>query len=535
MSSNSSVRGLPGVFVAAAERFGERPALEVDGAVLSYDELWVRARRLAATVAQTGTDNPLAAVVMQRSASGFAGILGTLLAGRGYVPMMPSLPPARLSLMIARAEVDTVILDAASLEHLDALVARAKRPLRFICPDLPGDELRGKVGEPASLDGGGHTLVGADALAPAEDWSAPEITPDDIAYLLFTSGSTGEPKGVMVAHRNIERFLDVVVERYGLRETDRFSHLFEITFDLSLFDLFAAWKAGGCLCVPSMGQRLLPSRYVTDAALTVWFSVPSAAVLMKEMRQLSPEAFPDLRVALFCGEALPVPVAEAFAAASPNAVLENIYGPTELTLACTHYRWHAQTPDESENGVVPIGEPYPGMTALVADEDLREVAPGETGELLMAGPQVTLGYWRDPERTAKAFVTPPGRDAVYYRTGDRVRAPREGQPMTFLGRLDSQVKIHGYRVELGEIEAVLRQEAGVDAAIALAWPPTPGGAAGVVAFVVHDALDEKAVLDAVARRLPKYMVPKEIRTLDAFPLNTNGKIDRKALRAQLEA
>jgi len=521
------------VFLSASIQHPDRPALEADGAALTYAQLRERALAIAATIQGRGAQNPLGAVLFQRSATGFAGILGTLAAGRGYVPMMPSLPAVRIALMLERSEVDVLIIDAASAKLLPELLGRASRPLRVIAPDLPAAKLREAV-DAGVVSSGEHTLVGADELAPASEWRPPSPSADDIAYLLFTSGSTGEPKGVMVAHRNIERFLDVVVERYALRETDRFSHLFEVTFDLSLFDMFAAWRVGGCLCVPSMGQRLLPARYVTDADLTVWFSVPSAAVLMKDMRQLGPDAFQRLRVVLFCGEALPVAVAAAFAEAAPNAVLENIYGPTELTLACTNYRWHDETPREAENDVVPIGEPYPEMTALIVDDAMEPVAPGETGELLMTGPQVTLGYWRDPERTAAAFVTPPGLDEVYYRTGDRVRAPTKDAPMTFLGRLDAQIKINGYRVELGEIEAVLRQEAGVDAAVALGWPLTPGGAGGVEAFVVHDALDVDAVLDAMAARLPKYMVPKQIHQIDAFALNTNGKIDRKALRRRLE-
>lgn len=560
--SNAPDPSLHGSFLASAARWPERPALEVDGESLTYVQLRERATSLAATLtegrarlaaaaeaqakaqpdagaAEDTAGAPLTAVLMQRSGWGFAGILGALCSGHGYVPMMPSLPIARVNLMLARADTRDVVVDAAGAKYVPEILDAAAHPMVVVCPELAADDARlGDEAQREAWRARGHLILGNGELVTHERHEPTHVDPDDIAYLLFTSGSTGEPKGVMVAHRNIRRFLDVVSERYGLRETDRFSHLFEITFDLSLFDMFAAWHVGGCMCVPTAGQRLLPSRYVTDAALTVWFSVPSAAVLMKDMKQLSAGAFPGLRVALFCGEALPVPVAAAFAEACPDAVVENIYGPTELTLACTHYRWHAGTPEEAENDVVPIGEPYPGMTALVVDEQLTPVAPGETGELIMAGPQRTLGYWRDEAKTAAAFVTPPGKDEVYYRTGDRVRAPADGRPMTFLGRMDSQLKINGYRVELGEIEAALRDAAEVDAAVALGWPPTPGGAGGVVAFLApptdHGVRDE-AILDVLAARLPKYMVPKRIVRLEQFPLNTNGKIDRKALRARLEA
>jgi acyl-coenzyme A synthetase/AMP-(fatty) acid ligase len=262
--------------------------------------------------------------------------------------------------------------------------------------------------------------------------------------------------------------------------------------------------------------------------------VPSTAVVLRKLRKLAPGAFPGLRLSLFCGEALPAELAAAWAAAAPGSIVENLYGPTELTIACTLYRWDPErSPRECEQGLVPIGAPYPGMQARVVDESLHEVPPGEAGELLMTGPQLSLGYWQDPERTAAAFVVPPGHDAVFYRTGDRVRRPRGDGPLAYLGRVDHQIKIQGYRVELGEIESTLREIAGVDVAIAVGWPENAGGADGVVAFLGADALDVAAVLRAARARLPNYMVPREIRLVREFPLNANGKVDRRALRRRI--
>ncbi|MEZ4248588.1 MAG: AMP-binding protein [Polyangiales bacterium] len=176
------------------------------------------------------------------------------------------------------------------------------------------------------------------------------------------------------------------------------------------------------------------------------------------------------------------------------------------------------------------------MEVLVVDEALHEVAVGETGELLMTGPQLTLGYYRDEERTAKAFVVPPGKDRVFYRTGDRVRRMPAGRPLVYLGRVDNQIKIQGYRAELGEIEAVLRDVSGADVAIAVGWPVTASGADGVVAFVAttEGADPEKIRLEA-AERLPSYMQPRFVRLVEEFPLNANGKVDRKALLEQLRS
>jgi non-ribosomal peptide synthetase component F len=339
----------------------------------------------------------------------------------------------------------------------------------------------------------------------------------------------------MVSHRNVTRFLRVMQERYSLNETDRLSQMFDMVFDLSVFDMFMAWEVGACVCVPSRQQVLLPADYIVESDLTVWFSVPSVAVLMKQLRFLQPEAFPHLRLSLFCGEALMAEVAHAWQMAAPNSVVENLYGPTEVTLACTVYRWQGQASQpDCENGVVPIGEPFPGMTAIVVNEDLKEVLPGQSGELLMAGPQVALGYWNDPAKTSQSFLRPPGHEAIFYRTGDLVRLPKGARPLTYLGRIDHQIKIRGLRVELGEIEGVLREVAGVDRTVALGWPIAAGGAEGIVAFLETRHADIDAVVAAAKSRLPGYMVPRTIRLIAEFPLNANGKVDRNALAKLLE-
>ena len=500
-------------FLRSAERFPERPALEVAGEVWSYARLAEQAARIAARVRElTPADGgpALTAVLGARSATAFAGVLAALWNGHGYVPLNPSFPVERTRAMLARSGARAVIVDAGAREQLAPILAGLETPVAVVDPER-------------------DVLPAPCALAPA--------SPEAIAYLLFTSGSTGVPKGVMVAHRNVTRFVDVMVERYGVRESDRFSQTFDLTFDLSAFDMFVAWERGACVCVPSQQQKMLPGRYIRDAALTIWFSVPSTGALMSRLRLLKPGSYPTLRWSLFCGEALPAEIVSAWSAAAPGSVIENLYGPTELTIACTLYRWDAaRSLDECEQGVVPIGEPYPGMKVLVADASLAEVAPGETGELLMTGPQLSLGYWQDPERTRAAFVRPPGRDEIFYRTGDRVRRPRTaGAPLVYLGRMDHQIKIQGYRVELGEIEAALRDEAKVELAVALGWPATPSGADGVVAFVAGELEDPAAVLTRLKQRLPAYMVPSAIRSVASFPLNANGKIDRKALAATLAA
>jgi non-ribosomal peptide synthetase component F len=339
----------------------------------------------------------------------------------------------------------------------------------------------------------------------------------------------------MVSQRNVVCFVDYMADRYGITEEDRFSQTFDMTFDLSAFDMFVAWARGACVCCPSSAALINPGTFIGKSGLTVWFSVPSVGVFMKRLGSLKQDRYPTLRWSLFCGEPLPSAVAQAWARAAPRSTVENLYGPTEVTIACMQYRWDEErSPGESTGGVVPIGEPFPGMAAMVVGETLAPVAPGESGELLMSGPQVTPGYWQDREKTAAAFVIPPGCTEIHYRTGDLVRRPRSGEPMQYLGRLDHQIKIQGHRVELGEIEVALREESGVDSVVALGWPRTESGAGGIVAFLGHTGLDSPDLLARVARRLPAYMVPRRIIQKESLPLNVNGKIDRKALLSLLE-
>ncbi len=530
MAPTPHARTLRDGFLRAAERHADREALTVGDATRTYAALRDEAFALAATLDAHAPDGEgqLTAVFGHRHPTTFAAILGALVRGHGYVPLNPSFPIDRTRSMLVRSEVRSVVVDPTAVGQLEALLEGVPAGLTVLVPDA--DDVAELA---ARLDG--HRVLGRADLRPASEATLGAAEPDGVAYLLFTSGSTGNPKGVMVAHRNVTAFVDVMVERYAITHEDRFSNTFDLTFDLSVFDMFCAWERGACLCVPTAQQKMFPGKYVKKQGLTVWFSVPSTGVLMSRLKMLKPGAYPTLRWTLFCGEALPVEIIERFQEAAPGSICENLYGPTELTIACTLYRWDAErSPAEAHLGVVPIGEPYPGMEIRVADASLAALPRGEAGELLMTGPQTTPGYWRDPERTAKAFVVPPGETRTFYRTGDRVVWP-EGKPLLYLGRVDNQIKIQGYRVELGEIEAVLREVSGAEVAIAIGWPATSSGADGVVAFVGAPEADAAAILDAARERLPSYMQPSAVHLVETFPLNANGKVDRKALRARLEA
>lgn len=516
----------------SCERFPDRPALSLGGDEYSYAEMFEAGRRIATTIRRYVPEGAarLTGILAYRTLPAYYGVWGATLAGHGFVPLNCNFPPQRSRLMLQGAGCSALIVDAPSEPQLAEILDGSDEPKLLLFPARD---------DTASLqkEWPSHIAIGADQFEPAAAWSMPNGSPDDVAYIIFTSGSTGTPKGVVVAHRNVGPYLDYIIENYEVTEADRISHMFDMTFDASVSDMFVPWEVGACCCCPTPKSMISPGRYIKDQAISLWFSVPSTIAFMKRLRMLKPGSYPSLRITLFGGEALPIESMQTWHEAAPNSALYNLYGPTELTIACSAHQWDPANPEDgSEHGVVPIGHVFPWMKALVVDEDLIEVAVGETGELLVAGgPQTTLGYLNDPERTAAQFLKPPGHNEIYYRTGDRVRRTEGGAPFAHLGRVDQQIKVSGHRIELGEIEAAIRRSSEYDVVVALGWPVSLRGADGIAAFVEGKRPDnDRSLHDALAAQLPDYMVPKQWHFWERLPLNPNGKIDRNAILERLK-
>ncbi|WP_225860931.1 amino acid adenylation domain-containing protein [Streptomyces triticiradicis] len=524
MTTTMPTRPLADGFRHHASTHPDRIALTVGRRSLTYAEADSTARRWATRLLETRGDGERrprrVGVLAHRSEPAYLGVLAALYSGAAFVPLNRKFPVARTRAMLERADLDALIVDEASAAQLPELLAGLKRSPDLLLPD---------DGTPAGIrtDGPSGALVlrQADLATAPELRELPETGHDDLAYLLFTSGSTGTPKGVPITHGNVRTFLDTNQDRYRITPDDRFSQTFDQTFDLSVFDLFMAWEHGARVCAMDPIELLAPFKYLERNDITVWFSVPSVAAVLRRRGVLAPGTMPTLRWSLFCGEALPRATAEAWQAAAPHSVVENLYGPTELTIACAVHRWDPRTsPAECVHDNVPIGRLYPGLDGLVVNERLAPVTDGETGELCVAGPQATPGYWRAPDVTAERFFEHAGRR--YYRTGDLVR--RQGTELICLGRNDQQVKVGGHRVELGEIEAVLRR-AGCAEAVCLMWPDD-----STVTAVVTGTADPADLSDAVAAELPAYMAPRSVHAIGELPVNANGKVDRGALRRWLD-
>ncbi|WP_077191642.1 AMP-binding protein [Streptomyces lydicus] len=485
-------------FAASAAAHPGRTALETGDSTIDYAELAGLAETLAAHLHQRLSGQPpfRIGLLAARTAVAYAGYLAVQRLGATVVPLGPSFPAARNATIARTARLDAVLADGTGpTDRLGVPVFTLTDP-----------ELRRLTAPPLS------------GVRPAG--------PDDLAYLLFTSGSTGAPKGVPVTHRNIRAYLAHVVPRCAAGPGDRFSQTFDLTFDPSVHDMFTAWGSGATLVVPTRDEVLTPVRFVTARALTHWNSVPSVISLAQRFRALRPDSMPTLRSSMFCGEPLTLQQAAAWQRAAPGSRLENAYGPTELAVTCAAYRLPADRADwpSPANGTVPIGTLHPGMELRLQED-----------ELCVRGPQRFPGYL-DPAHNAGRFLAPDGgpydpavppTDAHWYRTGDRVGPAGDGRSLVHLGRADQQVQVHGYRVELGEVEAALRALPGVRDAAVLPLA-TPGGLELTAAYTgaPGTADDLRA---ALRDRLPAYMVPATLTGLETFPLNPNGKTDRAAL------
>jgi amino acid adenylation domain-containing protein len=483
----------------------------VDGTTesLTYAQLDALANRFAHVLKSTGIKpGERVGVHLPRSGRGIAAMLGALRAGATYVPLDPSSPAARLKLIANDCGLRHLVLSPSLLKNW--LADAATDPVEhFVLTDASEPiEVPARARVHAWSDVMGASV---EALPPTSD------SADDLAYMLYTSGSTGTPKGVMLSHRNALAFVDWAADLVKLSPADRVSSVAPFHFDLSVFDIWSSLSRGSTIVIVDevtviSGPRMVER--IRSKAITVWYSVPTAIILMMETGNLAEGGAPSLRSVFFAGEVFPIKHLRRAMEILSGAKFHNLFGPTE-TNVCTAYTMPGIPSPEAT--AIPIGTASCGDEAMVLGEDGKPVADGEVGELFIEGPTVMLGYWNGGART-------PAKHP--YPTGDLVSKRPDGQLM-YHGRRDHMVKIHGFRVELGEVEFAIHAHSGVREAIVL-----PHERELVAVVVPSDpSLSVLGLKRHCASRLPKYMVPFGVRLVKDLPRTSSGKVDRQRTAA----
>ncbi len=513
----------------SAELYPEKTAVKYKGEAVSYRELNGSSSRLSLCLMENGvTLDSRVGVYIDKSIDAVIALLGILKSGACYVPLDPFSPPDRIKRIIEDCALQYLITSSNKTLQLKQLV-QDKNELKYLfLTDIERKDWK--------EDFTGAKIVFKDEIA--QEYTLPQrkltIKSDNLAYILYTSGSTGAPKGVMITHRASLAFVNWAYDYIRVTPNDRLSSHAPFHFDLSVFDIYVAFKAGATLHIIPQGLSAFPKSladFIENEKISIWYSVPSVLIQLLLHGGFDKRDLSALKKIIFAGEVFPIKYLRLLIKTIPSAEYFNFYGPTE-TNVCTYYQLRSVP---KEDNSIPIGKPCLGQELFIVDENNNLVKDGDIGELYVSGPTLMEGYWNDPEETAKVLLENNfcrGGTKVY-RTGDIVYRDAKGE-LNYHGRRDNMIKSRGYRIELGEIESTLLLHPEIKEAAVVAFADEEIGKRIKAAIVMkdHASLSENDIKLFCSEKLPFYMIPESIDFLEELPRTATGKVDRKKLEEE---
>ncbi|MGV9003537.1 amino acid adenylation domain-containing protein [Flavobacterium sp.] len=487
-------------FLDITVKFPNRNAFLINEKFYTYSEFFDRISIIRGGIRQRNSDTKIIGIIAHDNIDTYASIFAVWFEGMAYVPLHPKQPLERNLEIIEQSGI-TMVLDAKLQSQYDASIV------------LKTNEFDSSLKNTELLD----------------------ISEGELAYILFTSGSTGVPKGVQITRENVAAFIVSFMKTgFEIDETDKGLQCFDLTFDVSVQCFLTPLLHGACVYTIPHDQIKYSYVYglLDDHELTFGIFAPS---MIRFLRPYFDEMdFAKMRYCILTAEASPVDLVEEWSQCIPNATIYNFYGPTEATIYCTSYKVPKNNLIKQANGMLCIGKEMFGVKAIILDSNLQKVANNIKGEMYISGAQLTKGYCANPQKTEEVFtiLNLLGTDERYYKTGDLCSMDDDGDILYF-GRLDYQVKIQGYRIELGEIEFTAREIIGGKNAIAFTFEGYAGNQE-IAMCLETEEFDEKEFLNALKSKLPSYMIPSKIYNLKQFPVNTSGKVDRKLLNEILK-
>jgi D-alanine--poly(phosphoribitol) ligase subunit 1 len=507
----------------SAIRYSSLTAVKIEDREINYCDLNEGALSIAGVILKLGLKSHNIGIVTQRSFSAYAGILGSIYAGYTYVPINPNYSKDKVVDILIQTNVQVLVADLSDWLEIKKKIQNITSIKHIIFP----------YDKDISLSGNVNVILKNDLISYSKLVEPRNVDDRINAYITFTSGSTGNPKGVQVTTGNLQSFLNNMARFIDMKPGYVSAQVHDLSFDFSVFQVFFPLITGGTNCVVSAKERYCPSDFIIRENISLWSSVPTIVEIMSKLSLLEHSIFPSLKYSIFCGEPLTQKTANLWLRAAPNSTIENYYGPTETTVFASRYLYKDTDVNKSfHNDIVPIGLPFSNHNMILIDKNNNISQENTIGEIAIYGPQVSPGYLNDIDKTKEVFTSFSWDELnrIWYKTGDLAKYNSCGV-LEYIGRKDNQIKIAGRRIEVGEIESILRGQINGCDPVVVPSRDQNGIVISLVAFVTVNLNDSDIIqLNRLCSNLIEMIFfPKKFLYIDEYPTLVSGKIDRKSL------